>query len=106
MNLWLALIGGVIIGWLIEWVVDWYYWRRGVAEWYALEGALRREIQELREENATLRDRLGPDATSDSTADSTAIPKSESQTAKPADAAPSPTGSTGNGKQGRKRGTR
>lgn len=28
MNIWTALILGILIGWLIEWVIDWLYWRR------------------------------------------------------------------------------
>ncbi|TAK10918.1 MAG: hypothetical protein EPO32_14020 [Anaerolineae bacterium] len=28
MNIWTALILGILIGWLVEWVIDWLYWRR------------------------------------------------------------------------------
>lgn len=28
MNIWIALVLGILIGWLIEWVIDWFYWRR------------------------------------------------------------------------------
>lgn len=55
MNLWLAFLGGVIIGWVIEWVIDWYYWRRGVAEFYAVETALRRRVEAAEAESAAAR---------------------------------------------------
>jgi len=41
MEVWTALIGGIIIGWLIEWVIDWQYWRRGLDSLYAAEAELR-----------------------------------------------------------------
>lgn len=28
MNIWIALVLGILIGWLVEWVIDWFYWRR------------------------------------------------------------------------------
>ena len=40
MEVWTALIGGIIIGWLIEWVIDWQYWRRGLDSLYAAEAKL------------------------------------------------------------------
>lgn len=27
MNIWAALVLGILIGWLVEWVIDWVYWR-------------------------------------------------------------------------------
>lgn len=54
MNLWLAFIGGIIVGWVIEWVIDWYYWRRGAAEWYAVESALRSRLESAESELATV----------------------------------------------------
>lgn len=50
MNLWLAFLGGIILGWLIEWIIDWYYWRRGVAAFYQTETELRRELQKMQAE--------------------------------------------------------
>lgn len=41
MEVWIALIGGIIIGWLVEWVIDWQYWRRGLPGFYANEAELR-----------------------------------------------------------------
>jgi hypothetical protein len=52
MNLWIAFIGGLIVGWLIEWLIDWYYWRKGVAEFYATEGELRRRLAAAETEKA------------------------------------------------------
>jgi hypothetical protein len=61
MNVWVALIGGIILGWLIEWLIDWYYWRRGAEAFYTMERDLRTELavtrQQLAEAQAAL-DRL------------------------------------------------
>ena len=51
-QIWLALIGGLILGWLIEWMIDWWFWRRNLAE-------LRRENQELRRQLEEVRGSLG-----------------------------------------------
>lgn len=66
MEIWVALVGGVILGWLLEWVIDWLYWRRGVEAFYATEAELRRELAvaqtalaEAAAENERLRGRLG-----------------------------------------------
>ncbi len=40
MQIWVALVGGLIIGWVAEWVIDWLYWRRGVEAFYATEAEL------------------------------------------------------------------
>ncbi|MEX1020594.1 MAG: hypothetical protein WDZ49_13100 [Litorilinea sp.] len=50
MNLWLAFLGGIILGWLIEWIIDWYYWRRGVDAFYSTETELRRQLQNVQAE--------------------------------------------------------
>ncbi len=42
-QIWLALLGGLILGWLIEWLIDWWFWRRNVAQ-------LRQENQQLRQQ--------------------------------------------------------
>jgi len=44
MNIWIALLGGIILGWVIEWIIDWLFWRRGIAGFYATEGQLRNEL--------------------------------------------------------------
>lgn len=58
MNVWIALIGGIMLGWLIEWVIDWVYWRRGAEAFYIAERDLRLELhgarQELVEAQATI----------------------------------------------------
>lgn len=58
MNVWVALVGGIILGWLIEWVIDWYYWRRGAEAFYLMERDLRAELavtrQELADAQATI----------------------------------------------------
>ena len=47
-QIWLALIGGLILGWLIEWVIDWWFWRRNVAELRQENQELRRQLDEAR----------------------------------------------------------
>lgn len=58
MEIWVALVGGLIIGWVLEWVIDWFYWRRGVESFYATEAELRAQIEELTAENEGLRQEL------------------------------------------------
>ena len=60
MEIWVALVGGIMIGWVLEWVVDWVYWRRGVEAFYATEAELRSQIEALSEENESLRQQLSP----------------------------------------------
>lgn len=43
MEIWIALVGGIMIGWVVEWIIDWLYWRRGLGAFYANEEALRAE---------------------------------------------------------------
>ncbi len=50
MTVWIALLGGIVLGWLIEWVIDWLFWRRGVEAFYATEQELRQELQTARQE--------------------------------------------------------
>ena len=45
-QVWLALIGGLILGWLIEWIVDWQFWRRNLNELREENQALRRQLAE------------------------------------------------------------
>jgi hypothetical protein len=45
-QVWLALIGGLILGWLIEWIIDWQFWRRNVAELRQENLDLRRQLAE------------------------------------------------------------
>ncbi len=55
MEVWIALVGGIIIGWLIEWLIDWQYWRRGLPALYANEERLRAALaQSEKEKNAAL----------------------------------------------------
>ena len=58
MEIWVALVGGLILGWVAEWVIDWLYWRRGVEAFYATEAELRRQVTSLAAENETLRQQL------------------------------------------------
>ena len=58
MEIWIALVGGIVIGWIVEWVIDWLYWRRGVESFYATEAELRSEIAKLKAENESLRQQL------------------------------------------------
>jgi hypothetical protein len=44
-QVWLALIGGIILGWLIEWIIDWQFWRRNVADLRAENAALRKQLE-------------------------------------------------------------
>ncbi len=44
MEIWIALVGGVILGWVLEWIIDWVFWRRGVEGFYATEADLRRRL--------------------------------------------------------------
>ncbi len=48
MNIWVALIGGIILGWLVEWIIDWLYWRRGAEAFYQMEHELRQELAATR----------------------------------------------------------
>lgn len=45
-QIWLALIGGLILGWLIEWIIDWRFWRRDIAALRQENQALRRQLEE------------------------------------------------------------
>ncbi len=54
MEVWTALIGGIIIGWLIEWVIDWQYWRRGLDSLYAAEAKLRDALAKSEAEKAAV----------------------------------------------------
>jgi hypothetical protein len=58
MDIWVALVGGIIIGWVAEWVLDWFYWRRGVEAFYATEAELRSQVSSLTAENEELRQQL------------------------------------------------
>jgi hypothetical protein len=53
-QVWLALIGGIILGWLIEWVIDWQFWRRNLAELRQENQALRRQLSEAQAQLAAL----------------------------------------------------
>jgi hypothetical protein len=44
LQIWLAFLGGLIIGWLIEWIVDWQFWRKSVASLRAENAELRRQL--------------------------------------------------------------
>lgn len=62
MEIWIALVGGLILGWVLEWIIDWVFWRRGVEQFYATEADLRRQlaeaharIEEVEAQNAELR---------------------------------------------------
>jgi len=56
MEVWTALIGGIIIGWLIEWLIDWQYWRRGLDGLYAAEAGLRDALEKSETERAAALD--------------------------------------------------
>jgi hypothetical protein len=58
MEIWIALLGGLILGWVLEWLVDWFYWRRGVESFYATEAELRAQVAALTAENEKLRQQL------------------------------------------------
>ena len=51
-QVWLALIGGLILGWLIEWIVDWQFWRRNLNELREENQALRRQLAETQSQLA------------------------------------------------------
>ena len=65
MEIWVALVGGIIIGWVLEWVVDWVYWRHGVEAFYATEAELRSQLETLTAENESLRQQLTPAESND-----------------------------------------
>jgi hypothetical protein len=54
-QVWLALIGGIILGWLIEWVIDWQFWRRNVAELRAENASLRKQLDDAQAQLAAQR---------------------------------------------------
>lgn len=58
MEIWVALAGGIVLGWLAEWIIDWFFWRRGVEAYYATEEELRRQVASLAAENESLRQQL------------------------------------------------
>jgi hypothetical protein len=66
MEIWVALVGGIIIGWVLEWVVDWLYWRRGVEAFYATEAELRTQVAALSAENEKLRQQVSTTQRADS----------------------------------------
>lgn len=45
LEIWLAFLGGLIIGWLIEWIVDWQFWRKSVVSLRAENAELRRHLK-------------------------------------------------------------
>lgn len=47
-QIWMALIGGLILGWLIEWVIDWWFWRRTLAGLRQENHELRQQLEEAR----------------------------------------------------------
>jgi hypothetical protein len=51
-QIWLALIGGLILGWLIEWAIDWWFWRRNLAELRQENQELRRQLDEARSQQS------------------------------------------------------
>jgi hypothetical protein len=53
-QVWLALIGGLILGWLIEWIIDWQFWRRNIAELRKENQALRQRLDETQAQLAAL----------------------------------------------------
>ena len=53
-QVWLALIGGLILGWLIEWIVDWQFWRRNLDELRAENQTLRRQLADSQAQLAAL----------------------------------------------------
>jgi hypothetical protein len=53
-QVWLALIGGLILGWLIEWIVDWQFWRRNLDELRTENHALRRQVADAQAQIAAL----------------------------------------------------
>ena len=56
MNIFAALVLGVLIGWLVEWGIDWVYWRnrmRTVLEEY---DTLKNENESLKEKNKSRED--------------------------------------------------
>jgi len=55
MTVWIALVAGILIGWIIEWIIDWFYWRRNLADFYATETQLRRQLATTEEQLAELR---------------------------------------------------
>lgn len=81
-QVWLALIGGLILGWLIEWIIDWQFWRRN--------------LDELRTENQVLHRRLS-EAQAQLAALSSAQPVSPpvSPTVSPIESAPAPLATAG-----------
>ena len=53
-QVWLALIGGLILGWLIEWIVDWQFWRRNLDELRTENQTLRRQLADSQAQLAAL----------------------------------------------------
>ena len=53
-QVWLALIGGLILGWLLEWIVDWQFWRRNLDELRTENQTLRRQLADSQAQLAAL----------------------------------------------------
>jgi len=91
-QVWLALIGGLILGWLIEWIVDWKFWRRNLDELREENQALRRQLADAQAQLATMP--APPTATPAATpGEATVVPIEEAATAAPpesADTVPDP----------------
>jgi hypothetical protein len=58
MEVWIALLAGIIIGWLLEWIIDWLYWRRGIPAFYTTERELRHDLAMARQQVQELQNRL------------------------------------------------
>lgn len=58
MEVGIAFVAGIAIGWLIEWLIDWQYWRRGVADFYATESRLRSELASSEEKERASEEQL------------------------------------------------
>jgi len=52
MEVWIALIAGIIIGWLVEWLIDWQYWRRGLKGLYQTQADIRAALERSKAEKA------------------------------------------------------
>ena len=55
LQIWLALIGGLFLGWLIEWLIDWIFWRRNAEALRQDNQALRLQLDQAHAELAQLK---------------------------------------------------
>ena len=88
-TVWLAFIGGLILGWLIEWVIDWQFWRKNVESLRQENQRLRTQLEAAQRQLAALQTSASPPSSAPAatpTQEPTQEPTSREPVEKPAPA--------------------